>query len=144
MGWSVVGAHFFGYRFVTAHGGSMEPVLRDGDIIWVRFVDAIDLKAGDIVTLQDPENGWITHRVVEVKPLFRERYLVVTKGDANWVTETWQISTDKVVPVGVARMPFAGYVVDFFGSLLGRAVLIWLGSRDCGYMVTPTPHGPLR
>ncbi len=38
-------------RFVTAHGGSMQPVLRDGDMIWVKFVDAVDVKAGDIVTL---------------------------------------------------------------------------------------------
>ncbi len=64
-----MGAHFFGYRFVTAHGGSMEPALQDGDIIWVKYIDVSGVEVGDVVTLQDPTYGWITHRVVEVKPL---------------------------------------------------------------------------
>jgi signal peptidase len=135
LGWSVIGAHFFGYRFVTAHGGSMEPVLRDGDMIWVRFVDAVDIEAGDIVTLENPENGLITHRVVEVRPLFQERYFLVTKGDANWLTETWEISGDEAVPVSVARIPLAGYVVDFLGSGFGRVYLIVLAAATVVGMV---------
>ena len=122
----MVGAHFFGHRFVTAHGISMEPILHDGDIIWVKYIDVTDVEIGDVVTLQHPDWGSITHRVIEVKPLFQERYLLVTKGDANWLAETWEVRADEAVPVSVARTPLAGYVVDFLGSALGRVLLIGL------------------
>ena len=119
----VVGSFFFGYRFITAHGTSMEPTLRDGDMIWVKNLDVADVKAGDIVTLHSSQ-WWMTHRVIDVQPIPQEGYLLVTKGDANWIPEESEVGADEAVPVSVARIPVAGHVVDFLGSMFGRALLI--------------------
>lgn len=73
--------------------------------------------------------------MVEVNPILQERYLLVTKGDANWLTETWEISADEAVPVSVARIPLAGYVVDFFGSGFGRVYIIVLATATVVAMV---------
>ncbi len=120
----VAGSFFFGYRCVTAHGSSMEPALRDGDMIWAKYLDVADVKVGDIVILSSPDERSITHRVIKVQPLPQKGYLLETKGDANWLAEAWEISADGAVPVLVTRLRFAGYVLDFLGSVFGRALLI--------------------
>jgi signal peptidase I len=104
----------------------MEPTLRDGDMIWLKYPTAADIRVGDIVTLSSPESGSITHRVVQIQRLSPSGYLLETKGDANWLTEVWEISADGTIPVVVARVPFGGYVVDSLGSAPVRALLILL------------------
>ena len=116
----------FGYRFTTAHGISMEPTLSNGDMIWLKFIDVVDIRVGDIVTLSTPEEGSVTHRVINVQALPQDGYLIETRGDANWPSEQWEINANETVPVFVARTPFAGSVVDFLSSVLGRALLITL------------------
>ncbi len=120
----VVGLFFFSYRFEIAYGSSMQPALSDGDMIWVKYLDVADVKVGDIVTLSSPDEGAITHRVIKVQSLLQEGYLLETKGDANLSAEAWEISADGRVPVSLARVRFAGYVLDFLGSVLGRVLLI--------------------
>jgi len=122
--WLVVGSSFFGYHLVVSQGSSMEPLLRNGDALWLKQVNPSQVKVGDIVTLQHPNEGWITHRLIKVQSLPQEGYLLVTKGDANWFTEEWEISADGTVEVLLARVHFAGYVLDFFDSILGIALLI--------------------
>ena len=124
----VAGSFFFGYRCVTAHGSSMEPALRDGDMIWVKYLDVADVKVGDIVILSSPDERSIAHRVIKVQPLLQKGYLLETKGDANWLAEAWEISADGTVPVLLARLRFAGYVLDFLGSIGGIVLLLGLAA----------------
>jgi len=122
--WLVLGSFFFGYYPVASHGNSMEPALRDGDAMWVSQLDIAKVNVGDIVTLHYPSEGLITHRVVGVELLPQGSYLVVTKGDANRFAEAWEISASGTVAVSFARVRFAGYVLEFLGSIFGRALLI--------------------
>lgn len=62
-----MGSTFFGYRSVSIHGTSMEPALRDGDALWVKYLDPAEVKVEDIVVLQDAVSGPISHRVVNVE-----------------------------------------------------------------------------
>jgi len=114
----------FGYSPLVSHCKSMEPALRDGDALWVRHVDVADVKVGDIVTLSLADQQSVTHRVVMIEPLSHSGYLLVTKGDANWFTEEWKIGADEKVAVLLVRVPYAGYVVEFLISTLGKALLI--------------------
>jgi len=83
-----------------------------------------EVNVGDIVTLHYPGEGLITHRVVHSEPLSHGSYLVVTKGDANRFAEACEISADGTVAVALARVRFAGYVLEFLGSIFGRVLLI--------------------
>jgi len=106
----------------------MEPALRDGDMIWAKYLDVADVKVGDIVILSSPDEQSITHRVIKVQPLLQKGYLLETKGDANWLAEAWEISADGTVPVLLARLRFAGYVLDFLGSIGGIVLLLGLAA----------------
>ncbi len=82
-----------------------------------------DVNIGDIVSLYSPEQLWIAHRVIQLEHLLRGDYLLETKGDANWLTEVWEISADETVPVVVARIRFGGYAMDYLASAPVRILL---------------------
>lgn len=89
----VLGAFLLGYRVLFVMSGSMEPVIREGQMIVVRRVDDGDeLQIGDVITYQRPEGDYsVTHRIVRVTD---DGY--VTKGDYNVyedqkVVEPWMV-----------------------------------------------------
>ena len=101
----------------------MEPALLDGDELWVKYLEPAKAKAGDIVALQDPVLGQITHRLVSVESLPNGSYLLVTKGDANQYAEEWEISADETVGVMLVRVHFVGYIFEFLHGTFGTALL---------------------
>lgn len=117
----------FGYQFTGTRGTSMEPTLRNGDVIWLKRSGIAEVRIGDIVTLSLPESESVTHRVIDMEPLSRARYLVETKGDANLLSEYWLIGAEDTVYVAVARVPLGGYILEFLGSLYGRVLVVCLG-----------------
>jgi signal peptidase I len=64
-----------------AHGGSMRPFIRDGDVVEVAPVDAEALRRGDVVLRIDDSGRPLVHRVVEIAGR-GECLWVKTQGDA--------------------------------------------------------------
>jgi len=124
--WLLIGSSLFGYRLVSLQGTSMEPALCHGDALWTKRVDPSEVKVGDIVNLQYPSLGSITHRVINVQPIPYEGYLLETKGDANCCPERWEIGNDETVRVSLVRVRYGGYVLEFLGSTGGIVLLIGL------------------
>jgi hypothetical protein len=62
-----------------AHGGSMSPTIRDGEIVEVKSVERTMLRKNDIV-LAKSEVGFRLHRIVT---LDRDRDVFVTRGDCG-------------------------------------------------------------
>ena len=115
----------FGYHLAVSYGNSMEPLLRNGDALWLKEVDVTSIKPGDIVTVLSPDEGLITHRLLDVQPrTCCDDYLLETKGDANLLSEQWIISSDTKVEILVARVRYVGYVLEFLRSPIGIALLI--------------------
>jgi len=102
----------------------MEPTLSDGDMIWEKRVPVDAISVGDIVSLSLDEHLRIAHRVIRIERLPHTSYFLETKGDANWLTEVWEVSADETVPVVVARIRLGGYIIDSLASLPVRVVLI--------------------
>ncbi len=122
--WLILGSTLFGYRLVSIHGTSMQPNLYEGDALLMRHTKSIEIGIGSIVTLQDPGNGWITHRVITVEPFSEETYLLKTRGDNNACPEFWIIRSDEKILVSHVRFSRVGYVLDFLGSIPGAVFLI--------------------
>ena len=120
-------ALLFGYRFTGTFGTSMEPTLRNGDMIWLKHANIAEVMIGDVVMLSLPECGSISHRVIHIEPISAERYLVETKGDANLISEYWIVGPDDMVYILVARISSGGYILNFIDSLYGRIAVVCLG-----------------
>lgn len=63
------------------HGASMEPLVRDGDILWVEPVDARGVRCGDTVLFHDAQGRVVVHRVIGVDAGFTGRRFTL-QGDA--------------------------------------------------------------
>jgi signal peptidase len=121
------GFYAAGYRTVAVYSGSMEPVLHVGSLAWVKPVPSDEVRAGDVITFQDPTTPGrlITHRVVQ---RFRHDGQTVyrTKGDANPTRDPWNI----VLPGQVGRysfdVPVVGYALVYAKTREVREALIFL------------------
>jgi signal peptidase len=64
-----------------AHGSSMYPFIKNGDIIIVEPRDSSSLNTGDIVFYRRPDGSTTAHRLVDIKDRGGNMVLI-TKGDA--------------------------------------------------------------
>lgn len=121
-----------GYRPLVVRGGSMEPALWTGSILIVRDVDPAELVVGDVVTFQTPraesenapaEGTYTTHRITNAYRL-DGKYAFDTKGDANDVADSWQVSGDSIVGRAVTSIPLLGYASLYAKTPVGYLALI--------------------
>lgn len=114
----------FGYHTYTIDGNSMEPALRKGSVAVTSPTSPRALRAGDIIAYrQSPENPPVLHRIVAVtyedgEPRF------ITQGDKNSAPDPEAVALEGPGDRAVYSVPYAGYVVHFGRSTLGRVLLI--------------------
>jgi signal peptidase len=110
----------------------MEPTLWTGSILIVRATDPGELSVGDVVTFQTPQSEgenapgvgtYTTHRITDAYRMNGE-YVFNTKGDANDVADSWQISGDAIVGRAVTAIPLLGYASLYAKTPLGFVALI--------------------
>jgi hypothetical protein len=103
---------------LRARGGSMLPVLRDGDVLTVRAAAADEVQIGDVVCYEPPWGGLCLHRVVA-----RRGRSLVTRGDALSYVEV--VPEEAVLGLLVARER-RGRRADFLtpaGRWRGRVIV---------------------
>lgn len=107
--------------------GSMSPVLRPGDLLFVRTMHPASARRGEIVTFRDPGRDIeLTHRVVSVH---RQGASIafVTRGDANIATESWTVPASGTIGREVYAVSGVGAAID---ALRGAPLVIaaWLAA----------------
>ncbi|HOV70476.1 MAG TPA: signal peptidase I [Clostridia bacterium] len=127
--WSKISGNvqpIFGYRVYTVLGGSMEPAIHKGSIIFSKEIEPENLKVGDVIMFISPayNNKMVTHRITRIN----DGLSFTTRGDAN--------DTDDLEPVPAAdvkgkvcmSVPYVGYVVNFAQTRTGLLLLIIIPS----------------
>ena len=121
---------FFGYSIYRVSSGSMEPVLKVGDIILSRQIDPTQLAKNDIVTFRGTTGEFdgkiVTHRVVV--PPYDEggSYYLITQGDANPEKMDTPISTDQVLGKFERKLSAITVFYNFFITPWGLVALFAL------------------
>jgi signal peptidase len=108
-----VGPRLLPYRTYAIDSGSMAPTLPVGSEVVLRPVAAAKLKVGDIITFKRPDNlkQLVTHRIARIERRGGKRVLV-TKGDANAVPDSWRVIASGTGWRYAFRIPYAGYLVQ--------------------------------
>lgn len=116
------------------HGGSMEPFLYDGDLVYASKAEPADLSSGDVVVYRDWLDGgsFIVHRVVEN---VREHGTVVTKGDANGSQDALPVPYGNIAGRMLFRVPNGGNVLAVAGSGSGACASFLLASSGAMLLV---------
>jgi signal peptidase len=149
VGWTMVGfcvgialalalPFAFDARPLAVLSGSMEPQLHVGDITVVERIQPMDARKGDIVTFQDPAHPrLVTHRVrnMQVKG---DQVIFTTRGDANNLSERWQVKKAGEISRAMYTVPKLGHALIYarnsgilvigFGVLLAALLVLELSS----------------
>ena len=117
----------FDARPLAVLSGSMEPTLDTGDVTVVKRIAPLAARPGDIVTFRDPHRSGrlVTHRV-RAMALRGSQVVFTTRGDANNVSEHWQVSTGDRISRVVYRIPDLGHLLMLFRSSRVPAILFGL------------------
>jgi len=108
-----IGASVGVVAFPSVQTGSMEPEIREGDLLIDVGVDTGTLSVGDIVTVPNDITGnLVTHRIVELTPRADGNHLAILKGDNNRNVDgnTYVLGDQVLQPIAV--VPRAGYYLD--------------------------------
>lgn len=128
-----------GYHSYLIETGSMAPALRPGDLIITHYAAAASLREGDIITFPIPSDPatLVTHRIAGFEAGSGETYLI-TRGDANAITDAWKIPEGAGQDRLVASAPVLGYLT----TMPARLVLVLL---TVGLLLRrPAPAGRAR
>jgi signal peptidase len=118
----LMGSRLLGYRVFNIVSGSMEPVYRVGDLIYVQEVDPNTVQPGDVITFVLNEDRVVaTHRVVRVDA---EKQRFYTKGDANETEDGGSVHFKNMIGVPKFKIPGLGYVADFIQKAPGLYITI--------------------
>lgn len=118
----LMGSRLLGYRVFNIVSGSMEPVYRVGDLIYVQEVDPNTVQPGDVITFVLNEDLVVaTHRVVRVDA---EKQRFYTKGDANETEDGGSVHFKNLIGVPRFNIPGLGHVSDFIQKAPGLYITI--------------------
>jgi len=116
----------FGYHTYNVEGGSMEPALRRGSVAIAASTSPPALHVGDIIVYrQSPQNPPVLHRIVQITN-DNGQLGFITQGDQNQTPDTQPVALHGPGDKVMYTVPYAGYILDFAGSTLGRILLIGL------------------
>jgi signal peptidase len=89
--------------------GSMEPMIKPGDIVLVQKIKGEEAQVGDVIQYYDIENEvYITHRVIAFKE--EGKRTLVTKGDNNSSADAQPVSLEQVKGRVIKVLPKIGWL----------------------------------
>lgn len=101
----------FGVSPVIVLSGSMVPVFRAGDMIFLKEVDPATLQIDDIICyFAEGKETAVTHKIVEIQEQDGQR-VFITKGDANNVEDRIAVTYDMV------QGKYTGFYIAGLGDL---------------------------
>lgn len=126
----LVGARVIGLQVFSVLSGSMEPSYPVGSLIYVKEVDATELRKGDVITFMLNEKTVATHRVVEVLVDEEDSQVLrfKTKGDANDVEDGGLVHYKNVLGSPIFMIPMLGFVASYIQQPPGLYLAISFGA----------------
>lgn len=111
---------FFGFKpsFVPSH--SMEPLINQGDVVFVGPTDADAVKVGDIILYRMADGHEILHRVIEIQYTDAGTRRFVMKGDNNNSSDIYPVEEDQIKARYLGKVPKLGWVAIKFNQAIGN------------------------
>ncbi len=108
----------FGYTPLIENTGSMEPVMKRGDLIFVKETE--DVKKDDIIAWFNAEGGITTHRITGT----HTDGTFITKGDSNNVRDRSSVDPVQIIGVYRGKLAGAGYMLMYLQEPQGLVTVI--------------------
>jgi len=96
-----------GYGTYAVLTGSMQPQIPQGSVVYTEKVQPGELAEGDVITFRLHGGAVVTHRIDEIDADGD----IITKGDANNVTDQGSITHSQVIGRVKFHLPYLGSVI---------------------------------
>jgi signal peptidase len=118
----------FGFQRYVLVGGSMEPTIHRGSLVFDRVVPTAQLRTGDVITYVQPgSSNPVTHRIIGEERDARGARVFRTKGDANDEPDLRPFTLERPAQARFAfSIPYAGFLFMFLASQQARLFLLVL------------------
>ncbi len=117
----LAGVRFIGFTPFAVLSGSMTPLYKPGDLVYVRESKTENIKAGDVITFLIGDDTVVTHRVARVS---EDNKLFYTKGDANENEDGQPVDYRNVIGKVSFSVPKLGYLSEYIKTTTGKYVTI--------------------
>ena len=109
------------YPLATITSGSMWPVLKTNDLIFMKGINGSETEIDQIIVYQNSQQGFTVHRLIR-----KENGMLVTKGDANSAEDIPIPPEDvigRILYVGKKplRVPYIGIIARILGPRINFA-----------------------
>ncbi|MCL2813887.1 MAG: signal peptidase I [Oscillospiraceae bacterium] len=111
---------FFGLKPFVVLSGSMEPAILAGDLVFIKTVDPLTLKTGDIISFKEG-NNIVTHRIVELTEKGGEPAFL-TRGDANNTSDRTPVTYSQLEGIYLFRIGMLGTLAIFIQTPMGMLI----------------------
>lgn len=117
--------------FTLIKGTSMNPVLKEGDLVTYEEISPSEVEVGDIIVYSVPPliqkhyscPPIVAHRVVAIRNIATGLYYR-TKGDNNPAPDPWSVQHRDVMGKVSQRIPYLGFPLLFLQSRPGLILVI--------------------
>jgi signal peptidase len=113
-----------GRQMYVVSGGSMEPTIPLGSVVFVHQVDPTGVQPGQIITFRLANGTVVTHRVVARSEIAGATTLE-TKGDANSTPDITPVTGPEVVGSVEMSLPSIGSLIVNLSSTPGEVMLLF-------------------
>ena len=108
---ALVGVRLVGIKTYAVISGSMEPTYPTGSLLYVKSVNAQELRVGDAITFMLDEDTVATHRIIEIIPDDEDSSILRfrTQGDANDTPDGTPVHYKNIIGKPGFAVPDLGY-----------------------------------
>jgi len=112
--------------------GSMETEIYKGDLIFVKVIEAEDIKLDDIIAFYKDDHV-VTHRVIAINQASNGDFYFTTQGDNNDGPDLFPVGEDRLVGIYTSRIAKMGDFAMFLQSPQG--VITFIGTPIILYLL---------
>lgn len=113
------GMSLFGCEAYIIKTNSMEPSIKNGDVIITKKVPEEKIQVGDIITFKQ-DADIITHRISRIEEENGKKY--ITKGDNNNIEDSSKITYQEIKGKEIITIPYLGKIIN----ILQNKIVFWI------------------
>lgn len=113
------GMSLFGCEAYIIKTNSMEPSIKNGDVVITKKVPEEKIQVGDIITFKQ-DADIITHRISRIEEENGKKY--ITKGDNNNIEDSSKITYQEIKGKEIIAIPYLGKIIN----ILQNKIVFWI------------------
>ncbi len=135
------GMSLFGCEAYIIRTNSMEPSIKNGDVVITKKVPEEKIQEGDVITFKQ-DADIITHRISRIEEENGKKY--ITKGDNNNIEDSSKITYQEIKGKEIITIPYLGKIINILQNKIVFWVILLIILIMCFYKIQKHEKSEIR